>query len=284
MRGYLPHYDLVAPRDLAGALALVAEPGVRVLAGGTDVMVELAAGKLPGGRFVDLWQVDELRGIAVTDEVVSLGALTTFTDVRTHALLAREFPMLGQAARESGAIAIQNRGTIAGNIANASPAADTPPALLAYGAAVDLVSVRGRRRVPYRGFHTGYKTTVRAPDEIVAAIVLPRRAHPGVHVYRKVGTRKAQAIAKVGLALWGHAQGGRVLELRIGLSSVGPTVLDAQRTAASLIGRGLDATAIADASAALRAELVPIDDVRSTAHYRRTVAERLLVDALAQLA
>jgi CO/xanthine dehydrogenase FAD-binding subunit len=288
VRAYLPAYELVAPSSLDEALALLADEaaGWRPLAGGTDLMVVFATGTLPRGRYVSLWQLDALRGIEVSDEAITLGGLTTYTDVCSHPVLQAEHPMLVDAARVSGALAIQNRGTLAGNIVNASPAADSPPALLAYDAELELVSSRGRRWVPYRGFHTGYKTMNKRPDELVARIRMPRR--PGgpeaIHAYRKVGTRKAQAIAKVGLAALGRVEQGRVAHLRLALSSVGPTVFVPERTLAFLDSRGLDAAAIEEAVEIFRAEVAPIDDIRSTARYRMQVGQNLLEDFLQALA
>ncbi|HET6344472.1 MAG TPA: FAD binding domain-containing protein, partial [Myxococcota bacterium] len=155
------------------------------------------AGKLEHRQFFSIGHLKELRGVGESDGGVRVGALTTYTDVRRSELLRRLFPMLGQAARETGGIAIQNRGTVGGNIANASPAADTPPALLVYGAEVELVSSEGTRRVPYAEFHTGYKQTVMRADELIAAVLLPRPREGARHFYRKVGTRRAQAISKV---------------------------------------------------------------------------------------
>ena len=287
MRAYLPAYELVAPPRWSDVLALLAEePGVwQPLAGGTDLMVVLATGRLPRGRYVSIWHLDELRGIEVTPASIVLGGLTTYTEVLEHPVLQVEHPMLVEAARQSGALAIQNRGTLAGNIVNASPAADSPPALLAYDAELELVSAQGRRWVPYRGFHTGYKQTIKRADELVARIRLPRV--PGgpdaVHAYRKVGTRKAQAIAKVGLAALGLVEDSVLVHLRLALSSVAPTVFVPERTLALLEGRVLDAEVIEEALASLMRELAPIDDVRSTARYRRQVARNLLEDFLMAL-
>jgi CO/xanthine dehydrogenase FAD-binding subunit len=289
MRGYLPRYDLVAPGSLLEVLALLSEsPGTwRPLAGGTDVMVELAAGKLPPGRFVSLWHLHELRGIEVGPEHVTLGGLTTYTQVREHPVVREAYPMLAQAAAESGALAIQNRGTLGGNVVNGSPAADSPPALLAYDAELELSSVRGARWVPYRGFHTGYKQMRREPDELVTRIRMPR--HPGgpghaLHLYRKVGTRKAQAISKVCLAALGRMHGDAIAHVRLAYGSVAPVPLSMTRTEAALSGAPLDAEAIEAALEVAAAELSPIDDVRSTAEYRRTVALNLLRDFLERLA
>ena len=141
MKSYAPAYEMETPRDLSAALGRMArEPGVwRPFAGGTDLMVLLEAGKLPHRKFLDIWKLNELRGIEVTSTHIALGALTTYSEVRSEQVLAREFPLLCQAAAETGSIATQNRGTLGGNIANASPAADSPPALFVYDAELELV-------------------------------------------------------------------------------------------------------------------------------------------------
>jgi CO/xanthine dehydrogenase FAD-binding subunit len=276
----MPDYEVHVARSVDDALGRLGDGGWSPLAGGTDIMVVLAAGQLPASRYVNIWGLG-LDGIAVTDDEVAIGGAATYTQVASHPVLAREMPMLGQAARASGALAIQNRGTIGGNIANASPAADTPPALIAYGATIELTSRRGKRRVPYVDFHTGYKQTVREPDELITKVVLPRRSasRPLVQHYRKVGTRKAQAIAKVGLSMTMELERGHVVACAVGLSSVAPFPLVARSAAAALIGRRL-ADAIDDSVAGLANDVTPIDDVRSTAQYRRKVAQNLWRDLL----
>ena len=285
MRAYVPDYELRAPRDLGDALDVLArEPGVwRAFAGGTDLMVLFEAGLLAHKRFLSVWRLAELRGVEVTDEHVTLGALTTYTDVRRHELLRQEFPALCDAARETGGWAIQNRGTLGGNIANASPAADSPPALLAYGAQLELVSAAGARRIDYADFHTGYKQTVMRPDELVARVRLPRPPRGTASYYRKVGTRKAQAISKVCMAATARVEAGRVREARIALGSVAPTAVRCARTEEVLRDRTIDAELIAAARASLLNEIAPIDDVRSTADYRLRVAQNLLEDFLTGL-
>src|SRR3954464_869918 len=199
MRAYLPDYELKPAANLAEALTLLSdEPGVwRPFAGGTDLMVLFESGKLAHKRFVNIWNLPELRGIEVTPEFVTLGALTTYTEVQANETLQAEFPMLCQAASETGGLAIQNRGTIGGNIANASPAGDSPPALLVYDAELELVSAQGSRRTTYHEFHTGYKLMRMRPEEVIRSIRLPRDKWDWVQTYRKVGTRKAQAISKI---------------------------------------------------------------------------------------
>jgi CO/xanthine dehydrogenase FAD-binding subunit len=236
-----------------------------------------------------VWGIDELRGIDVKDDAIVLGALTTYTDVRRHEVVARELPMLGQAASETGGIAIQNRGTLGGNIANASPAADSPPALLAYGAELVLASRAGTRRVPYAEFHTGYKQTVARPGEIIASIVVPR-AHAGdrrVHFYRKVGPRRAQAISKVCFAACADVRGGRVHEVRIALGGVAPIVVRAREAENAILAASpaRDVRASAErVCEALGRAISPIDDVRSTARYRGRVALNLTRDFLHHVA
>ncbi len=282
MRAYLPGYELRAPADLPASLALLArEPGVwKPIAGGTDLMVLLEAGKLEHKKFLSIWKLAELRGIEVTPGRVALGALTTYTQVREHALLQREFPLLCRAAAETGGIATQNRGTLAGNIVNGSPAADSPPALLVYDAELELVSARGSRWVPYHGFHAGYKKMVMRPEELIRSIGLPRGMASWKQYYRKVGTRKAQAISKVCFAGAADVRGETIRDVRIALGSVAPTPLRCVRTEAVLRGQKLSAAALAAAKEALANEIAPVDDMRSTARYRLCVAQNLLEEFL----
>lgn len=284
MRAYLPDYELRAPRDLAATLELLArEPGVwRALAGGTDVLVLLEAGLLAHKQLLSIWHLAELKGIEVGADYVTLGALTTYTDVQRHETMRREFPLLCAAARETGGIAIQNRGTLGGNVVNASPAADSPPALLVYDAELEFVSTRGARRIAYDGFHTGYKQMNIAPDELLWRIHLPRRTDELQTYYRKVGTRKAQAISKVCLAAAARLHDGRINDVRIALGSVAPTVVRCTRTEALLRDQQVDDATVKAAREMLLQEIVPIDDVRSTAAYRLRVAANLLTDFLRQ--
>jgi CO/xanthine dehydrogenase FAD-binding subunit len=293
----LDAYQLVVPGSLREALDdLARHPGSRPFAGGTDLMVVLDAGHLPAGRYVSLQNCRELLGVA-DDEAgwTSIGALTTYTEIRHSTRLAREYPLLAAAARETGGLATQNRGTIGGNIANASPAADTPPVLLVYEAELELVSASGTRRVPYLGFHRAYKKMDLAPGELIARVHLPSRAArpqaaAGMAVpssdnrngsyYRKVGTRRAQAISKVCFAGLLRVSDGAVQDVRIAVGSVAPTVLRAARTEDVLRGQPLDANTIAAAERTLLDEIAPIDDIRSTARYRARVAQNLLREFL----
>jgi CO/xanthine dehydrogenase FAD-binding subunit len=285
MRGHVPSYKLISPSGLGDALGMLArEPGVwQPFAGGTDLMVLLESGKLPHKNYLNIWNLAELRGIEVSAEHVTLGALVTYTEVQSHPIFREEFPMLCQAASETGGLAIQNRGTLGGNIVNASPAADSPPALLAYNAELELLSVHGARWVPYQSFHTGYKQTVMQPDELLGHIRLPRLWPDLQHYYRKVGTRKAQAISKVCLAATARLEEGAVNHIRIALGSVAPVPLRCRQTEAVLQGATLNESAIEKAKAELSREIVPIDDIRSTRNYRLQVSLNVLDDFLRQL-
>lgn len=282
MRAYVPGYQLSTPASLNDALALIGnEPGVwRPFAGGTDLMVLFEAGRLPHQNYVNIWPFSELRGIEITDEHVTLGSLTTYTEVQANPLLQQEFPMLCQAASETGGLAIQNRGTLGGNIINASPAADSPPALLAYDAEIELMASSGSRWLPYDGFHTGYKQMGIRPDELLSRVRLPRRTSDMKQYYRKVGTRKAQAISKVCFAGVMQTEGPRVAHVRVVLGSVAPIVLRCKETENSIHNKELNNDTIQLARETLLREITPIDDVRSTADYRLRVAANLLVDFL----
>jgi CO/xanthine dehydrogenase FAD-binding subunit len=291
MKSFVPAYELATPPTLSAALELLArEPGAwRPIAGGTDLMVLFEAGALPFRRLLNLWHLRELRGIEETPEHITLGARTTYTEVQAHATLRREFPLLCQAAAVTGGVATQNRGTLGGNIVNASPAADSPPALLVYDAELELVSAAGSRWVPYRSFHTGYKQMNLRPHELLQRIRLPRTKAGWRHYYRKVGTRKAQAISKVVMAAaallggTGTPAGAIIGDIRISLGSVAPTVLRCEKTEALLRGQKIDADLIRAARESLAGEIRPIDDIRSTAAYRTRVAQNLLEEFLLRI-
>jgi CO/xanthine dehydrogenase FAD-binding subunit len=293
MRSNPADYDLIAPPSLAEALAaLASEPGVYTpISGGTEVMVALGAGRLQSRKLLSLNHLKEIRFIEVTKESIVLGATTTFTDLRRHSVVASDLPLLVQAASWTGSIANQNRGTLGGNIVNASPAADSPPALLVYGAELTLVSRAGVRRLPYCDFHLSYKKTALRPDELLHSITVPRD-HAGFFQYiRKVGTRNAQAISKVALAglaridpcnACPHAV-PTIQEIRLAAASLReiPTRLFA--TEHELTGRPITPEIIARARVALACEVRPIDDIRSTERYRAAVAANLMEEFLRSL-
>lgn len=286
MRSLIPDYRLETPRSLLDALKrMTGEPGVwKPFAGGTDLMVLLEAGKLHHRHFLNVSQLPELHGIMVTPTHVSLGAMTTYSEICRSAILAREFPMLCRAAAETGSIATQNRGTLGGNIANASPAADSPPALLVYDAELELTSAHGTRRLAFHGFWHGYKRIALREEELIASIHLPRKRHGWRNFYRKVGTRRAQAISKVCFAGTALMDAGRIADVRISLGSVAPIVLRATETENLLRGETPAPELSRAAQETLAREISPIDDIRSTARYRLRVAQNLLAEFCESLA
>ena len=284
MRGDVPSFHMQAPQSLEEALKLLKnEAGQwQPFAGGTDLMVLFEAGKLPQKKYMSLHLLNELRGITTLSETMTLGALTTFSHIRQHPVLQEEFPLLVQAAREVGGPAIQNRATIGGNIANASPAADSPPALLAYDAQIELVSRSGTRWVAYKDFHQGYKKMDLRPDELLRAVRLKRTTAGGRHYFKKVGPRQAQAISKICFAGILFFEGEKISEIRIGIGSVAAQPLRCMRTEKILRGEKLSRAVVDKAVSTFSQEISPIDDIRSTAVYRRRVSENLLRHFLMQ--
>jgi CO/xanthine dehydrogenase FAD-binding subunit len=280
------------PRSLADAYAVLAgssaEDVVTPIAGGTDVMVRIT-GEIgePPRRMVDLSRLDELRGIAVDGDAVVLGALTTYTEIRRSGVCREHLPALVEAASTIGAAQIQNRGTIGGNAANASPAGDTLPVLLALGASFLVGGPNGERRIAADDFWVAYRRTALAPDELIVRVRIPLGGGRETR-FRKVGTRRAQAISKVVLALsWRGGVGAQPVahgatinaawrDVRLALGSVAERPIRAPRTEAVLEGSGPTPETADAAGETLAAEIEPIDDVRSTAEYRRVVASRAL--------
>ena len=289
MRSDPADYELIAPGNLQAVVSLLAdEPGKWLpIAGGTDVMVLYAAGKLPARKLVSIWNLPELRGIEISPEEIRIGAGCTYTQLREHEIIAGEFPLLASAARWTGGIANQNRGTLGGNIVNASPAADSLPALLVYEAELILVSGRGERRVPYLGFHTGYKKMKLAPDELIRTICLGRRFSNYLHYARKVGAREAQALSKVCIAALGRLRGsvsGSVIDdVRIALGSVAPVPLRLIEVERIAKGKPVEPELVQLTRKMTTAAIQPIDDIRSTSRYRSAVAGNLVAEFLQQL-
>jgi CO/xanthine dehydrogenase FAD-binding subunit len=285
MRSDPADYEFVAPGSLWAVVSLMAQrPGKWLpIAGGTDVMVQYAAGKLSSRKLVSLWNLPELRQIDVADGEVTIGAGSTYTDLRQHEVIEHEFPLLASAAGWTGGIANQNRGTVGGNIVNASPAADSLPALLVYDAVLILVSARGERRVRYRDFHTGYKQTLLAADELIRAIVLPRQFAGYIAYSRKVGARNAQAISKVCIAGLARIANGAAADVRIAVGSVAPAPVRLGDTERLLTGQAMDAAMVRQAIDMAMREIRPIDDIRSTAAYRSVVVGNLVGEFLRKL-
>jgi len=265
MRTATNNLELKRPRTLKDALNMLRdEPELVPLAGCTDLYVAVNFGTLSAFRFLDLWPLEPLRRIHVTNDTLTIGALASYSEIIKSRHVKKSLPMLVESARQIGGPQIQNRGTIGGNIANASPAGDTLPVLAAADAIVVLRNATEERRVAFNEFYTGYRKSVRKPDELIVAVEVPKQN--GAQWFRKVGTRAAQAISKVVMAAV------RDERPRIAIGSVAPTIVRAPRTEAALAaGASLD-----EAARILGDEIHPIDDVRSTAEYRRTVTVNLL--------
>ena len=290
MRSNVLEYAITAPPTLTAVLeALASDPTLTPIAGGTELMVALSAGRLPQKNLLSINHLRELRFITTTPTDITIGSSTTFTDIRYSAVLASDFPLLVHAASWTGSIANQNRGTLGGNLVNGSPAADSPPALLAYDATVTLISATdgagtvAHRTLPYRDFHLGYKKTVLAPDELLYSITLPRK-FAGYHSYiRKVGTRNAQAISKVALSGLALVEENIVTDIRLGAASLRETPTRCTAAEQAILNQPVTPQTIAAARAALATEARPIDDIRSTARYRAAIAGNLLEEFLHQL-
>jgi CO/xanthine dehydrogenase FAD-binding subunit len=273
---------LLRPRSATHALRLLAEaPDALPLAGGTDLMVAWNAGALAGRTFIDLTPLTRWARMQATRESLVVGSLVTHTALMRSPLVARRLPLLAAACATVGGAQIQNRGTLGGNIANASPAGDTFPPLAVYEAVVRVTSRSSRRRVPFREIFAGPKQTTLAAGELIEAIEIPFPRRPARQLFRKVGTRAAQAISKTVAAglLW-LRQDGSVEELRFALGSMAPTVRRLRATEAFVRGKRLTVAVVREACARLAEDVAPIGDVRSTAEYRLEVSRNLLAGFL----
>jgi CO/xanthine dehydrogenase FAD-binding subunit len=282
MRGDPEDHELIAASSLDEVLARLADGSGEwiPIAGGTELMVAYAAGRLSAHKLVSIWGLQELSYLRVDDDTISIGAGVTFGEIRRDAIITSEFPLLAQAAGWIGAIANQNRATLGGNIVNGSPAADAPPTLLVYDAEIELISHRGVRRLPYCDFHLGYKQSLLEPDEMVLALHLPRRFTQHAQYLRKVGTRRAMAITKVALAGTAIVEDRRVKEIRLAAASVADRPIRLLAAESALLGNLLTQDTITNARLMLLEEVKPIDDIRSTAAYRKQVAANLLDEFL----
>jgi CO/xanthine dehydrogenase FAD-binding subunit len=271
-----------SPKDLSEVLLRLGDrqSELKILAGGTDLMVLMNARQLEAGEFLDIWGVDALRGIREEGDSVRIGALTTFSEIVRSPLVGRHMPSLVAASKTIGAIQIQNRGTIGGNVVNASPAGDSLPVLAAYDAQLELGSARRIRLVDFNHFYLGYRTTALAPDELLLAVHLPKIKSGERDFFWKVGTRRAQAISKTVMAVKATV-GGEVIEsISIGVGSVAPTVIRTRSTEALLTQRKISIDLIESARISIAGEVSPITDLRSNEHYRRTVTGNILARIL----
>lgn len=255
--------DLRRATSMTDALAILRDEKRTPIAGATDLYVAAQFGTLVPRKLLDIWAVKELRGISVKGDTIVIGALATYTDLIRSKEVNERLPMLVAASKQVGGPQIQNRGTVGGNIANGSPAGDSLPVWAVADAIVILRSASGERRVRFNQFYTGYRATVMKPDELIAAVEVPRLE--GKQWFRKVGTRQAQAISKIVVA------GLRAKNPRVAFGSVAAMVVRVPKTEAALVKSGID-----EASKVLATEITPIDDIRSSAAYRKVVSVNLL--------
>ncbi len=287
----LPRFEMTRTGSLDALCAVVAlrhEKGLATIlyAGGTDWMVEqeMRAPLAEGPPLVvDIGRMGELRGIDLDGETLRIGAATTYLEIERSPLVQARAPMLVRMAKDVGAVQIQARGTLGGNLATASPAADGVAALAAYDATVVVKSARGERRIPMATLQTGYKKSTRAADEIIVAVELALPPAGSPWYWRKVGARRAQAISKVALAGVAVVDNGQVTRLGLGMVSVAPVTAQMPETRALALGSPLAQLTSEAIDRAVDADVAPIDDVRSTQEYRRHVARALTRDLLRQL-
>jgi len=274
-----PAFLYLKPKTLDEAVSLLALPGGQILAGGTDFYPALGE-RLPLGRVVDITALSEIRGISTESEHVRIGGLTTWSEV-IRASLPRGFDALKAAAREIGSLQIQNRGTVAGNLCNASPAADGVPPLLALDAEVELASVAGRRRLPLTQFLAGNRKTVRHADEILSAVLVPRRMEHAASAFLKLGARRYLVISiSVVAAVLQADDAGRVAEVHLAVGSCSATAQRLHELENDLGGLPAEPGIGASVRAEHLRSLSPIDDVRATADYRRDASLTLVQRAL----
>ncbi len=272
-----------SPRSLDEAYEILSHTAAKVIAGGTDLMVLMNARQLDAEEFLDIWRIDELRGIADEGDALRIGALATYTDLIRSPIIQKYAPALVAASRMVGAVQIQNRGTLGGNIVNASPAGDSLPVLAAYDAELEIGSRRGLRRLDFNQFYTGYRRTALEADELVVSVRVPKLKADERDFFCKVGTRRAQAISKTVMAVKAKTENEILEWIRVGVGSVAPTVVRAYKTESLLAGRAITADLVEQARQSISLEVSPITDLRSTEHYRRRVTGNVLARFLREV-
>jgi len=266
--------------SIPDAVEALSEPKAHLIAGGTDLLVKIRGGIASPKVLVDISDIDDLRGIRVSDDVIEMGAATSEEDIRRHEVIASEFPLLAEVLAQLGSVQIRNRGTLGGNLVNASPAADSAIPLLLYGAVAKVFGPAGERTIPLGELFVGPGKTTLAPNDVVVTLQIPRTGRPWISFFHKVGKRRALtiSIASVGALL--EVESGRIIEARIAAGSVAPTPLRLAALEGHLTGAALDEVVIAEAAAVAVEEVSPISDVRASGDYRRQVVGELVERAL----
>lgn len=268
-------------KELSEAYKILSQEPVKVLAGGTDLMVLYNSGTPLPKKVLDIWQLDELRSISEESDHLKIGALCTYSQLINDERVKKFAPSLVSASRTIGAVQIQNRGTIGGNIVNGSPAGDSLPVLAAFDAKLEIGSVEGTRQVAFNDFYKAYRQTVLSNNELLLNILLPKQKETAKSEFYKVGTRAAQAISKVVMAVQANVdENKKIGSIAIAIGSVAPTVIRASKTENLLSGSELTLELIDEAKKSLSEEVKPINDIRSTEHYRRVVTGNLIAKFL----
>lgn len=284
MKAFIPAYNLVAPKSLEEALLLIYKNDHTIIAGGTDLMVQLESGRLATDKiYVSLHQIKTLKGIQINKEETRIGALTTFGEIRNHKTLKNEFPLLIEAAQSLGSLAIQNRATLGGNIANASPAADSAPPLLLYDAKLELISLDGQRTIFLRDLYLDYKKLSLKNGELIKTIILPSQEKGLKCCYQKVGTRGAQSISKISFCSSVKMKTEIIQDIRLAWGAIAPIPMRTLLLENYLRGKVIDEDVITEAIKYLSFEISPIDDIRSQKVYRERVAQNILRNFLENL-
>lgn len=264
--------DFLSPKNLSEALELRKKnPDYNILAGGTDICVLMNSGILKPLGLINICGVEELKGIKETKDSVEIGALTTYTELIKNELVQKNFQALVESCKTIGAVQIQNRGTIGGNIMNASPAGDTLPVLLVYDALIEVKNTKGSRQIKFTDFYKGYRKAALEKDEIVTKITIPKTKRGEKSAFIKIGTRRAQAISKVMGAFRMQLDGEEVAFTTIAFGSVAPVPVRLYKTEEYLLGKKLTENVISGAAKIASNEASPIDDIRSTSKYRRHI-------------
>lgn len=265
--------DFIKPENLKELLdAIDAHPDYLILAGGTDICVLLNSNQIDPDGIISIWGINELRGIKEEKNHISIGALTTHTEIANHPAIKKHLPALIMSCKQIGARQIQNRGTIGGNIINASPAGDTLPVLLAAEAIIGVQSRNSKKEIPFEKLYTGYRQTSLKDNEIITSIKIPKFSKNYKSHFIKIGTRKAQSISKVMGGLVTQINNGKINEIKIALGCVGPTPLRLKKTEKFLYGKKLNEKNIREAALIASKEVTPITDIRSTEKYRKHIS------------
>lgn len=276
--------DFITPKTLQEVLPCLNENNGKkqIIAGGTDLVVKIRDKQILPDTVIDISEVEELAGIYEKSGFLTIGSTTTLTEIAENEIVKKHYPLLAQAAASVGAVQIRNRATVGGNVSNASPAADTVPALIALGAIATVVSTEQERKVPLEELYVGVGKTVFGSNELLKSLNIPEPAENSAGVFFKLGKRKAQAISIVNGAVQIGVDDNKCkfTNVRIAIGSVAPTVLRLKEAEESLLGKRINRENIETAAEVVKNNVNPITDIRATAEYRREMSCNLFMQAV----